>query len=128
MDGKKDSLKCKVVLVGNSGVGKTSIVERYIHDTFDSEILSSCSAQYNEKKIWLEENKKTLRFELWDTAGKEKYRSLAKVFYKEAACFILIYDITRRTSFEDLKKFWIPDIKNNAPPNASKLICLKKIY
>ena len=59
-----------------------------------------------------------------DTAGQEKYRAMAKVFYKNAAVCILVYDITRRASFEELKKYWITELKGNASPNVSKYIKL----
>ena len=60
-----------------------------------------------------------IKFEIWDTAGQEKYRSLAKVFYKNSSACILVYDITRRNSFEELKNFWINEIKLNGSPNLS---------
>ena len=60
-----------------------------------------------------EEEKQKIKFEIWDTAGQEKYRSLAKVFYKDASVCVLVYDLTRRESFEELSKFWIGEIKNS---------------
>ena len=70
----------------------------------------------------MEDENQSIKFEIWDTAGQEKYRALAKVFYKNAAVCILVYDITRRTSFEELKKYWITEIKANASSNASKFL------
>ena len=79
-------------------------------------------ANFVTKNVIFEEEKQTIKFEIWDTAGQEKYRALAKVFYKNAAVCILVYDITRRASFEELKKYWITELKGNASPNVSKYI------
>ncbi len=56
---------------------------------------------------------------IWDTAGQEKFRSMAKIFYKDANAVIFTFDITRRNSFEEIKNYWYQEIKNNAPKNLS---------
>jgi len=119
---EKQSIPCKVVLIGESGVGKTSIISRYISNTFSSVLMATPGANFTTKTIFLKDENQSIKFEIWDTAGQEKYRALAKVFYKNAAVCILVYDITRRTSFEELKKYWITEIKANASPNASKFL------
>ena len=121
-DEEKQSIPCKVVLIGESGVGKTSIISRYISNTFSSVIMATPGANFTTKTIFLKDENQSIKFEIWDTAGQEKYRALAKVFYKNAAVCILVYDITRRTSFEELKKYWITEIKANASSNASKFL------
>ena len=121
-DEEKQSIPCKVVLIGESGVGKTSIISRYISNTFSSVLMATPGANFTTKTIFLKDENQSIKFEIWDTAGQEKYRALAKVFYKNAAVCILVYDITRRTSFEELKKYWITEIKANASPNASKFL------
>ena len=115
---EKGALPCKVVLIGESGVGKTSIISRYISNTFSSVLMATPGAN---KTVFLQEEKQSIKFEIWDTAGQEKYRALAKVFYKNAAVCILVYDITRRASFDELKKFWINELKGNSSTNVSKL-------
>ena len=119
---EKQSIPCKVVLIGESGVGKTSIISRYISNTFSSVLMATPGANFTTKTIFLKDENQSIKFEIWDTAGQEKYRALAKVFYKNAAVCILVYDITRRTSFEELKKYWIQELKGNASPNVSKSI------
>jgi small GTP-binding protein len=119
---EKQSIPCKVVLIGESGVGKTSIISRYISNTFSSVLMATPGANFTTKTIFLKDENQSIKFEIWDTAGQEKYRALAKVFYKNAAVCILVYDITRRTSFEELKKYWITEIKANASSNASKFL------
>ena len=111
---------CKVVLIGESGVGKTSIISRYINNTFKSQLMATPGANFVTKNVIMEDDNQSIKFEIWDTAGQERYRSLAKVFYKNAAVCVLVYDITRRTSFEELKKYWFKEIKENAQTNASK--------
>ena len=101
----------KTVLVGESGVGKTSIISRFITDSFDPEVLSSSSAQFISKTIKLEET--TIKFDIWDTAGQEKFRSLAKIFYKDAKIIIYVYDITDKNSFEEIKNYWYKETWDN---------------
>ena len=107
------SIKCKVVLIGKSGVGKTSILSRYITDTFKDSLMTTPGANFITKKVDFPQYKKSIKFEIWDTAGQERYRSLAKVFYNNAAACLLVFDITNKDSFDDIKNYWIPEIKEN---------------
>ena len=107
------SIKCKVVLIGKSTVGKTSIILRYTSNIFREAALSTQGANFVTKKVDFPQYKKTIKFEIWDTAGQERYRSLAKMFYNNASACILVYDITYRDSFEDIKNYWIPEIREN---------------
>ena len=113
----KAALQCKVVLIGESGVGKTSIINRYISNTFSNVLTATPGASFTSKTLFLKDYNQSIKFEIWDTAGQEKYRALAKVFYKTAAVCILVYDITRKTSFEELKNYWVNEVKANASPN-----------
>ena len=124
---EKGSMPCKVVLIGESGVGKTSIISRYISNKFSSLFAATPGASFTVKTVFIREYKQSIKFEIWDTAGQEKYRALAKVFYKNAAVCILVYDITRRKSFEELKNYWVNEIKSNASQNLSKFIIIKII-
>ncbi len=103
----------KIVLIGESGVGKTSIISRYINNTFDLQVLTSSSAQFISKIIYLTDEI-SLKFDIWDTAGQEKFRSLAKIFYKDAKVIILVYDITNKASFDNLKNYWFNEIEENS--------------
>ena len=117
---EKKAIPCKVVLIGESGVGKTSIISRYMTDKFSATLGSTPGANFTTKTIFLKDENQSIKFEIWDTAGQEKFRSLAKVFYKNAAICVLVYEITRRASFEELQRFWIEEIKANASKNISK--------
>ena len=125
---EKGSMPCKVVLIGESGVGKTSIISRYISINFSSLFAATPGASFTVKTVFIREYKQSIRFEIWDTAGQEKYRSLTKVFYKSAQVCILVYDITRRSSFEELKKYWIKEIKANSSPNLCKFFFINLYY
>ena len=120
-DDEKKALLCKVVLIGETGVGKNSILDRYIKNTFYEHRMVTPGTYFITKIIYLKEYNKYIKFELWNINGQEKFRSLARVFYKNASVCILVYDITRRLSFEELKKFWIENIKSYGPSNLSKL-------
>ena len=108
---------CKVVLLGESGVGKTCIISRYVNNTYDEKSETTNGASYASKVIDLEQYKQSLRFDIWDTAGQEKDRSLTKFFYKDAAIAILVYDITRRDSFEEVRKYWYEQLKTCGEKN-----------
>ena len=111
----------KAVLLGESGVGKTCIIARFINNTFEENLISTTGASYAGKTMTFDEyGGKSIKFEIWDTAGQEKYRSLTKIFYKDAGAAILVYDITRKESYEEIKKYWINQIKDFAPKNISK--------
>ncbi len=106
----------KVVLVGDVGVGKTSIIERYIHGSYNPD-ESTSTPSYYIKKVNLEKYNKSISFDIWDTAGQEIYRALAKNFYLNASIGILVYDITRRITFEDIQTCWSKELKENGEEN-----------
>ena len=113
-DNDNEYITCKVVLLGEVGVGKTSIISRYLSNSFSQVLMSTTGTSYATKKIDIDDDHK-IQFQIWDTAGQERFRSLAKIFYQSAAVAILVYDITRRDSFEKLKNFWIKELEENAP-------------
>ena len=128
-DEEENTLPCKVVLVGESGTNKIGIFISFMSLSSSLWDPSTSGSDFTAKTMYFEEEKKSIKFELWNTAGEEKYRSLTKVFYKNANVIVLVYDITNRKSFEELKKYWIKEIKINALPNVSKIISfLQYIY
>ena len=104
----------KVVLIGESGVGKTSIINRFTTDVYDPDVESSLSAQFSSKKVDFPEYGKSLKFDVWDTAGQEKFRSLAKIFYKDAKIIIFVYEIINNKSLNEIKNYWLDEIRSNA--------------
>ena len=103
----------KVVLLGEAGVGKTCIIKQFIEKKFDINEMSSLSAQFVSKTIDYIDLNKSIKFDIWDTVGQEKFRSIAKIFYKDAGVVILVYDITSRKSFDALNNYWYLELKNN---------------
>ena len=120
----EDAKTIKVVILGESGVGKTSIISRFINDTFDEELVTTTGASYVSKSMKFSDKNQVLNFEIWDTAGQEKYRSLTQIFYKDASIAILVYDITNKDSFDELQNYWYEQIKESAPKNIGKFIIL----
>ena len=106
---KKNSIK--IILIGNSGVGKTCISQRYIKGNKDIDLNpnSTVGASYFQK--FIEIDGKSISVDIWDTAGQEKYRSMGKMFYKEAHIVLFIYDITDKQSFNIAEYDWINRIK-----------------
>ena len=122
-DEKVESLK--IVLIGESGVGKTSIISQFIDQIFQDDQQSTIGGTFSTKTIKCS-NGKTLRLEIWDTAGQERYRSVTKMFYKDANAAILVYDITNKFSFEELQKYWIEQVKESSPRNIILAIAANK--
>ena len=108
---------CKVVLLGDSGVGKTCIISRYISGAFDQNSPTTNGASYASKILNFPKLNKTISLDIWDTAGQEKYKSLTKFFYKDAAVAILVYDITQKESFENMKKYWYVQLQEFGSKN-----------
>ena len=100
----------KLILIGDAAVGKTNILSKYLRDEFDPNSKSTVGVEFGTKNITLENNK--IKLQIWDTAGQERYRSVTSAYYKGAKGAILVYDITRKATFENIDK-WIPDLKNN---------------
>ena len=107
-------LSFKLVLIGESGVGKTSLINRYVSNTFESNMVPTPGSSFTTKTMLFKNYNKSIKFDIWDTAGQEKYRALAKVFYKKCNGCLLIYDICDKKSFEELKNYWIPEIRSNS--------------
>ena len=109
-----DYLQCKVILVGDSGVGKTSIISRLINKV-EKYPKPTLSLQYVTKEEIID-NEKVI-FEIWDTAGQEKYLSLNRIFYSDAKICIIVYDITNKKSYENAINIWFNEIKGNSNEN-----------
>ena len=105
----------KVVLIGDMKVGKTNIVSRYIKNEFNKDSISTIGVEFGSKELVIEGH--NVKVQIWDTAGQEKYKALTKFFYKDAAVCILVYDVTRKESFQSLKDYWYSQLKENSEPD-----------
>ena len=108
----EDQNHIKVVLLGEVGVGKTSIIKQFAYQEFENESLTSTYSSFVTKKMEFKDYG-TITFDIWDTAGQEKYRSITSVFYKNAKIIILVYDITNKKSFDEIQNYWYEQIKIN---------------
>ena len=100
-------IRCKTIIVGDSGVGKTSIISRYLKKYNDKE-KSTIGASFTNKLETIDG--KVILFEIWDTAGQERYRSINNIFYQDAYICLLVYDITKKESFDNIKEYWYKSV------------------
>ena len=105
----------KMLLVGESGVGKTNIALRFIESPFVDKHEATIGENEYFKNVYI--NNKMIKFIIMDTAWRERFRKIVSSFYKFVQVIILVYDVTNQESFNELKNFWIEDIKkSNANP------------
>ena len=107
----------KIVLIGDSGVGKTCIISRFVSGDYNKNMNSTDGASYATKKLVLPKLKTSINLDIWDTAGQERYKSLTKFFYKDAAMIIMVYDVTLKTSFDNLKEYWYREVQELSEKN-----------
>ena len=105
----EEDIGIKVILLGESSVGKTSLIKVSIGNKFNASELTTYSANYSIKKF--NYNGKDYVFNLWDTIGQEKYRALTKMFFKDTKIVIIVYDITSEKSFKELD-YWYSQVVN----------------
>ncbi|GKT22855.1 Small GTPase like protein [Aduncisulcus paluster] len=97
----------KVVLLGDSGVGKTSLVLRFVKNEYKAEVLSTIGAAFFAKTVQTSQG--TVKFEIWDTAGQERYRSLTPMYYRDASSIVVAYDITDEHTFR-IAQNWVDEV------------------
>uniref|UniRef100_A0AAV1TT28 Uncharacterized protein n=1 Tax=Peronospora matthiolae TaxID=2874970 RepID=A0AAV1TT28_9STRA len=112
--GNSKAREVKVVLLGDTGVGKSSLVLRFVTNNFRPYSESTIGASFMSKMIVV--NDAPIKYQIWDTAGQEKYHSLAPMYYRGAAAAIVVYDITRKQSLTTLKN-WVKELKQLGPDN-----------
>ena len=110
MSDEEEEVGNKVVLLGEAEEKKTSIISRYIKQKFDPEYITSLTSQFLRKIVEFPDNKK-ITLDVFDTSGQEKYRSVAKFYYRNSRAVILVYDITSTKSFKEMKEYWYEQIK-----------------
>lgn len=106
----------KIILLGCISVGKTAILERYISNKFNDAYQCTMKCEFKTKFTNINDSAQA-KLEIWDTVGDEKFRSITKQYYKNADGILLVYDVTRRSSFDSLIS-WVKDIRDNAPADS----------
>ncbi|OMJ70865.1 hypothetical protein SteCoe_31080 [Stentor coeruleus] len=101
----------KIVLIGDSGVGKSNILSRFTRKEFNLESKTTIGVEFAQKSIEIEG--KIVRAQIWDTAGQERYRAITSAYYRGAVGALLVYDISKTTSFENVDK-WLKELKDHA--------------
>lgn len=120
----ESSYQFKLVLLGDSAVGKSSIVLRFVRKQFFDYQESTIGAAFSTQTVRVDNY--SVKFEIWDTAGQERYHSLAPMYYRGASAAIVVYDITSKQSFERAKK-WIIELRNQGAHNIVIVLAGNKI-
>ena len=119
MDEENYEMMFKVVLVGDSSVGKTNIMSKYLKNEFHEDSKATVGVEFGSK-LFIHENHK-IKAQIWDTAGQERYKAITSAYYKGAKGAFVVYDITRKQSFDSVDR-WINDLRAAADKNLSIII------
>lgn len=104
----------KMVIIGDSSVGKSNILSRYTKNEFNLESKTTIGVEFATKTTVTDG--KTIKTQIWDTAGQERFRAVASAYYKGAVGALLCYDITKQSTFDSVEK-WLKEVKEHAEPN-----------
>ena len=110
----KEELKFKVVIVGDSSVGKTNLVKRFMNNTFLKDSKATVGVEFMSKTFNV--NKKIIKVELWDTAGQERYKAITAAYYKGAKGALIVYDVTNKISYDNVDK-WCNELRIKGSKN-----------
>ena len=123
MSSKFDYL-LKFIIIGDSSVGKSNILSVYRDGTFNEKSNPSIGVEFIAKNIEIDDL--VFRIQIWDTAGQESFRSITRAYYKNSVCAFIVYDITSRSSFENVKS-WLDDIQKQCPQTTFLVLVGNKI-
>lgn len=113
-EGADPDLLLKIVLIGESGVGKTNLLSRFSRDQFNPNSKSTIGVEFATKTFKVED--KNVKVQIWDTAGQERYRAITSAYYRGAVGAMLLYDITSSLTFSSLER-WLKELRENSDPN-----------
>lgn len=116
MSGREDEYDYlfKVVLIGDSGVGKSNLLSRFTRNEFNLESKSTIGVEFATRSIQVEG--KTVKAQIWDTAGQERYRAITSAYYRGAVGALLVYDITKHLTYESVER-WLKELYDHADPH-----------
>ena len=100
----------KIIVIGDPAVGKTSLINRFIQDKFTADYKETIGTNILRKSVEIKDNK--INLTLWDIAGQERWTDMRQVYYKGAAAAMVVYDVTRKITFQHVENYWFPDLKN----------------
>ncbi|BFZ55561.1 Rab GTPase ypt31 [Savitreella phatthalungensis] len=104
----------KVVLIGDSGVGKSNLLSRFTRNEFNLESKSTIGVEFATRSIQVDN--KTIKAQIWDTAGQERYRAITSAYYRGAVGALLVYDIAKQVTFENVQR-WLKELRDHADSN-----------
>jgi len=111
-------MQIKLLMIGDSGVGKTCLLLRYANDSFSPTFITTIGIDFKIKTIEL--GGKVVKLQIWDTAGQERFRTITTSYFRGAQGILLVYDVTDRGSFENIKN-WVGQIQQHADFNVNKV-------
>merc|ERR1711988_54151 len=114
-----DVYMCTVVVIGDSGVGKSNLLSRFTRDEFNLESKSTIGVEFATRSVSVDG--KTIKAQIWDTAGQERYRAITSAYYRGAVGALVVYDITKDVSFENVEK-WLSELKENATADITMML------
>ena len=114
-ENKKYDLLFKVIMIGDAGVGKTQLINKYANDKFDLNYSTTIGVEFFNHNLIIDG--KSVAIQIWDSAGEEKYKSLTRFYYQGAAGVFLVYDITKIKTFERIQTQWLAELSNNSMAN-----------
>ena len=109
----------KIIIIGDSGVGKSNILKRYLHNEFKHDTKSTVGVEFGSKQLKVGEV--NIKLQIWDTAGEERYRAITSAYYKGSKGCFIVYDITSEVSFENVQK-WYEEIMKSAEKGISVIL------
>ena len=121
---EKEHYKLKLIVVGDTGVGKTNLIRRYISDTFSANTKATVGVELFTKTFRV--NNDIVKLEIWDTAGQERYKSITSAYYKGSRGALIVYDITRESTFSNVDK-WINEVKEKSKNYLKMMIIGNKL-
>ncbi|KAJ3444905.1 rab gtpase [Anaeramoeba flamelloides] len=123
MSNQKYDYLVKLLLIGDSGVGKSSLLLRFVEDSFTPSFITTIGIDFKIKNV--EMDGKKVKIQIWDTAGQERFRTITTAYYRGAHGIMLVYDVSNEKSFLNVRN-WIKNIETNASENVCKMLIANK--
>ena len=114
----------KFILVGDTGVGKTSLIGRFVSGHFNADHQFTVGVEFASKSVVI--NGKCIKLQIWDTAGQEEFKAVTRSYYRSSAAALVVFDTTRKDSFRNVAR-WVEDIRNNGKKDAVLVLIGNKI-
>ena len=118
--------KIKIAFLGESSVGKTSIIERYMQGCFQQHSVTT-TGSFKSKVLLANDGRTRIELNIWDTAGQEIYRSLTPLYYRDADAVVVVYDVTSDKSYKNLLLYWVNEVRSKAPESCLLTIVGNKV-